>query len=441
MEFSILPHPLKNSLLLLSLASLLTVFSCRNNAESEYEENEYELTEQGIQEELEMMRDPRTGRVPTEKLLLAKYAIEQSKEFARANRLQLLNWIERGPNADVAGPFSNSRPNSDITAGRLRGLMIDSTDPTKRTVWVGSVSGGLWKTTNITAAPPTWTLVNDFLANMNIADICQDPRVGSQNIMYLCTGEAWYNSAAGQGIGVFKSTDGGNTWSYLSSTSAYTYCTRILCDYQGNVYLGTRDGLFRSTNGGTSWTNITPSTAASPAIGDLEISTTGGPARLHMVTGNIYSDQSYRYTDIPATATTNSGWNSPVTPFPSYNNLAQIGVCGNTLYAAPTNNSNQVTTIYKSVDGGANWAATATSPASSIFGSQGWIHLTVGINPANPNECIVGGLDNARTLDGGNTWSKISVWVGTTGQYAHADQCDIQWWDGGNKLLLGTDGG
>ena len=422
--------------------------SCQHVEKGEEEETEYDGPDQAMRQELEMMRDPRTGQVPWQKLLEAKLAAEASKESARQNRIEALAWEERGPTSDVVGPSNgNSRANNGIAAGRVRAMMVDSLDPTKKTVFIGSVAGGLWKTTDITASPANWVPVNDFLSNLAIAAICQDPRPGFQNIMYLCTGESYYNSDAAQGVGVFKSVDAGATWTYLSSTSSanYNFCTRILCDYQGNVYLSTRSGVFRSNDGGTNWTNITPSSVASSRICDMEISSTAAPARLHIVTG-ISSAQSYRYTDNPSTATNTTGWNSPTTAFPSYTNRAEIAVLGTTLYAIPANNSGQVTNVYKSIDGGDNWVACTGTPPNTVSGSaftntQGWYDLSVRINPANPDECIIGGVDAARTLDGGITWTRISAWVGTAGQYVHADQHDLQWWDGGNKLLFACDGG
>ena len=399
----------------------------------------YDRPGDAIAFEIERTKDPSTGKVPFAELWQAKLSTESSK-IASVGRINALSWSERGPNGDINGPNGNSRPNQDQTAGRIRAAIVDSLDPTRKTVWVGSVSGGLWKTTDITVAPATWTLVNDFLSNLAIASICQDPRPGFQTNMYFATGESFGNADAVAGIGVFKSTDGGNTWNYLTSTSGFPNGTKIVCDHQGNVYLGTRgQGLQRSTDGGATWTGITPA-GVGTSIADIEISTTGGPGRLH-VTSGIFSASGYAYTDSPETATSSSGWSNPTTPFTSFNQRVELGIKGSTLVALPSNGSYQVPTIWKTTDGGDNWVATTGQPTTGWATGQAWYGLSVAFNPNNDQEIIVGGLDNFRTIDGGTSWSKISIWAGTSGQYVHADQHNIQWWDGGNKLMFTCDGG
>ncbi|MFN8291778.1 MAG: hypothetical protein U0U70_16085 [Chitinophagaceae bacterium] len=424
---------------------LITSTGCQShkeNEETESEENdEYDGPDKAILFEIERTKSPVTGRVPALRLWEAIQQTEQAKNVLRnsQNSIAALSWTERGPNGDFYGPQGNSRPNADQTAGRIRAAMIDSTDPSHKTVWVGGVDGGLWKTTDITAAPSNWTLINDYLSNLAISAICQDPRPGFQNIMYFCTGESFSNADAVRGVGVFKSTDGGVSWSFLSSTSTYLNGTRILCDNLGNVYLGTRtSGLLRSTDGGTSWTNITPSGIGND-ICDLEISTTAAAGRLHVATG-IFSTSGYRYTDNPSTVTS-STWTSPATGFTTFSQRTELGISGNVLYACPANGSYQVPTIWKSTDGGTNWTATSGQPTSGWASGQGWYSLSCGINPADANQCIVGGLDTYKTTDGGNSWFKISTWVGTSGQYVHADQHNLQWWDGGTKLMFTCDGG
>lgn len=438
----------------ISLASLLVVFTIltlpmgcglknENKAISgsdEEEKSKYDGMDKAIEFEIEKTKDPATGKVPWQKWRIAMEQTADAQRMAQS-RIEALSWIERGPNGDFARQNGNSRPNDDQTSGRIRATMVDSLDPTHKTVFAGSVAGGLWKTTDITASPANWTPVNDFLSNLAVADICQDPRPGFQNNMYMCTGESYFNADAVRGIGVFKSTDGGNTWNFLPSTSTFLNGTRILCDHLGNIYVGTRGaGLQRSTDGGTTWTNITP-TGIGNDVCDLEISTTGGPARLHVATG-IFSTAGYRFTDNPATVTSGSGWTAATTAYTTFNQRTELGISGNTLYACPDNASHQVPTIWRSTDGGANWAAVPVQPGGGTWANgQGWYDLSCGVNPANPDECIVGGLECYKTTNGGASWVKVAVWVGTSGQYIHADQHDIQWWDGGTKLMFACDGG
>ena len=399
----------------------------------------YDRPGDAIAFEIERTKDPSTGKVPFAELWQAKLSTESSK-IASAGRINALSWTERGPDGDINGPSGNSRPNQDQTAGRIRAAIVDSLDPSRKTVWVGSVAGGLWKTSDITATPATWVLVNDFLSNLAIASICQDPRPGFQTTMYFATGESFGNADAVAGIGVFKSIDGGNTWNYLSNTSGFPNGTKIVCDHQGNVYLGTRgQGLQRSTDGGATWTNITPAGVGSN-ISDIEISTTGGPGRLHVASG-IFSTSGYAFTDAPATATSASGWSFPTTPFTTFNQRVELAIKGSNLIALPSNGSYQIPTVWKTTDGGDNWTATVGQPTSGWASGQAWYGLSAAFNPNNDQEIIVGGLDNFKTIDGGTTWSKISIWAGTAGQYVHADQHNIQWWDGGNKLMFTCDGG
>ena len=443
------------------LSSSLFFSSCFNTAPREKKSNSELIEEREGDEgkdaedgpdkiaDLELLKtqDPSTGFIPREKYLIALQKTIQSRNTAPLSVSSFGVWSERGPVSDLPGPSNgNTRGNNDFASGRVRAILVDAGDASGKTVFIGSVAGGLWKTTDITTRPATWTLVNDFLANLAITDICQDPT--NSNTMYFCTGEAFLNADAVSGNGVFKSTDHGVTWAPLASTSAYTTCTRIRCDAAGNVYLGTYTaGLLRSINGGTSWTAITPS-GSSARIADFEISSTG---RLHVTTGLGNSAIGlYRYTDVPSTVTSGLGWIAPTTafPYPSGNNCrVELGCSGNTLYALPSNTSANVTTIYKSTDGGDTWAATTTQPTPSgtnWASGQAWYALSCDIDPSNTNNVIVGGLDSYRSLDGGASWVKISIWVNNPVSplpYVHADIHAIKWYDNGNKLLFGCDGG
>src|SRR5262249_31057165 len=121
-------------------------------------------------------------------------------------------------------------------------------------MWVGSVSGGIWRTNNGGAS---WFPVNDFLANLAVSTMVINPT--NANIMYAGTGEAFTNSVTGDGFlgaGVFKSTDRGVTWTQLAETTStgWLYVSRLAISPNGNTILAANDsGIFRSTDAGVTW--------------------------------------------------------------------------------------------------------------------------------------------------------------------------------------------
>lgn len=400
-----------------------------------------------MQYEIDVTRDPRLGYVPKARLLEA-----EAYRSARVRMMNLsgvnaaaaastpLTWTERGPSADAVGASNgNTRAGNGVSAGRVRAIWQDISDATGHTVWVGGMDGGIWKTTDITANPANWTLVTDALANNAIAGICQDPT--DPNIMYMGTGEKTVNADAVRGAGIWQSKDHGLTWTVMANTSAFYNISKILCDAAGNLYVGcntfsNNSGLQRYAKATGTWTNITP-TGFDPRVADMEMSSTG---RLHVAFGYLGASAAtagYRYTDNPATVTA-SGWTAPVTSYdPVYINT-ELTVSGNVLYALPANTSYNVATIYRSVDGGANWSALPSTPAFQQ--GQAWYNLAAAVDPNNAVNLIVGGLDCYRTQTGGSSWVQASYWVGLTGPYVHADQ-QTMLWDKNNMVIVGNDGG
>ncbi|MFT3844976.1 MAG: T9SS type A sorting domain-containing protein [Lacibacter sp.] len=420
------------------------------NERNDNEEGEEDEKEDGIREaqemDFEMTKDVKLGYVPVSRLVKAFDDIYQTRKAGRYARISSLVWTERGPNTNILGPSNgNTRGpgNSAVVSGRMRAVHVDLSDATNKTVWAASVSGGLWKTTDITASPANWVVVNDFFGNLAISSICQNPV--STNIMYFATGERNGNIDAVRGGGVWKSTDNGANWSLLANTTSFWNVSKIVCDAAGNVYVGTNGnnkGLQRSTDGGATWVGITPATSASATnITDIKVSSTG---RMHVTMGNGASTGSGSfYTDVPSTVTS-ATWNSPVTPIPNLVNNCELAVAGDVVYALPEGTGSLTPQIYKSSDGGINWFATTTSPPSttaepSINTGQAWYDLALGVDPANPNVVVAGGLNIYRTVDGGATWTQISRWVGTTYTYVHADHHGVFW--NGSQVLVSSDGG
>ena len=405
--------------------------------------------EDGIAEaqkmEFELTKDISLGYVPKYRLV---EAYEEEMAMRRSGGYQnrataALTWTERGPNTDVIAPTNGntrgSGPASDaVTSGRMRVLLVDLSDP--NVVWVGGIAGGLWKNSNITStATANWTPITDFLGNLAISGICQNPL--NPDIMYIGTGEKTFNFGAVRGGGIWKSIDHGVTWNLLANTTSYFNVSQMTCDAAGNVYVATigSNGILRSNNGGTTWTNITP-TGLTTFVTEMKLSSTG---RLHISCGyNNELNPGYRYTDNPGTVTAGT-WTAPVTTYPTAWNV-ELAVVGNTLYALPSDASNRTPVIYKSTDGGANWAPTATSPPGtatepSINLGQGFYDLAIGADPNNPNNVFAGGLNFYKSTDGGATWTQFSRWVGTTFTYIHADHHNVSWI--GNRVYMATDGG
>jgi photosystem II stability/assembly factor-like uncharacterized protein len=435
------------------ILSLLSVLffqeSCNNDQSTSQEpESEEHENEDGIAEaqlmEFELTKDLRLGYVPAFRLVNAYNEILTARRAGRYENISALSWVERGPNNNTLGPSNgNTRGpgNNAVVSGRMRAIHVDLNDVTNKTVWAASVSGGLWKTTDITASPANWILVNDFLGNLAITSITQDPV--NRNILYFGTGERNNNVDAVRGGGVWKSIDAGVTWSLIPNTAGFWNISKIACDAAGNLYVGTNgnnQGLQRTTNGGTSWSNITPTNAGnSNRITDIKISSTG---RLHVTMSGTTEAGSY-FTDNPSTVASGT-WSVPITPITGLSLNCEIAVAGNVLYALPEVSGGFTPQIFKSTDGGTNWAPTPTSPPStgaepSINLGQGWYDLALGVDPNNPDICVAGGLNFYRTTDGGTTWTQITRWVGTTLNYVHADHHGVFW--NGTQVLLATDGG
>ncbi len=419
--------------------------------EKQGEEGEAE-EEDGIQQaqemEINMTKDLALGYVPKFRLIETHEELLRQRQANRGQGADAFTWIERGPNSDVNGPYGNGRVTTgQATAGRMRAIWVDLADNTNKTVWVGGIDGGIWKTTDITVKPSPWSLVTDVTANIAIASIAQSPV--NTDVMYFGTGEKTLNADAVRGGGIWKSTDHGATWNLLTSTTGFYNVSKVVCDPNdvNTVYVSTissvSTGVRRSTDGGATWTTITP-IGLNTSVTEMEMSSTG---RLHIVCGyyNGYFNSGtsgYRFTDNPATVTT-ATWTTPTTPFTSTAYNVDIAVAGSTLYALPSNSAYQTPLVWKSTDGGDNWATVTAIPTTTAVSSgQAWYNLAIGVDPTTPNNIMVGGLNSYRSTDGGTTWTLNSIWAtgqGSSTNYIHADHHVIVW--SADQVLDGGDGG
>jgi hypothetical protein len=350
--------------------------------------------------------------------------------------------------------------------GRTRAIVINPGTPT--TMFAAAVAGGVWRTTN---GGTSWTPLTDLIANIAVNSLAMDP--ANSNIIYAGTGEGYFNIDAVRGAGVFKTTDGGNTWASLSNTVGFHFVNSIVVSPHSStrVYAGTETGVMRSTDGGSTWTNVL-NTGANGGCFQLVIRTDQSTDYLLASFGTLAQATVYLNTDAAGTGTWNpvlSNTNQGLT------SLAIAPSSQSTMYALAASNQsgnfNQgLLAVYRSTDGGATWATRVDNTSSTVlntllltnpivalqveckqgtqdqFSNQGWYDNVIAVDPADPSMVWAGGIDLFRSDDGGATWGLASNWWAGGSSFAHADQHAIVFQPGYNgttnqTMFVGNDGG
>ena len=146
-----------------------------------------------------------------------------------------------------------------VMGGRIDDLAIDERNPS--TIYVGAASGGVWKTIN---AGTTWTPIFDRQGVASIGDIAITP--GHADLVWVGTGEPNNRQSSTFGDGVYKSLDGGRTWTHMGLRDTQ-HIGRVIIDPvdPDTVYVAAlgrlwgpnnERGVFKTTDGGRTWTNV-----------------------------------------------------------------------------------------------------------------------------------------------------------------------------------------
>jgi hypothetical protein len=233
--------------------------------------------------EWQRLHDPATGRIPPD---IHRKEVEFAARLPRRQPGVAIGGLNSG--VDKFAGWSYRGPWN--IGGRTRALAVDVADPSFQTLLAGGVSGGMWRSTDDGAS---WTLTTGSSQLHSVSCIVQDTRPGHENVWYYGTGEGMGSSTSRggddyRGDGVFKSTDGGVTWSLLPSTSTglpqefdkpFDFVWRLVMDttnlVEDEVYAATWGVIYRSTDGGTTWIPVLGDPDDPSRYTDLIITSTG----------------------------------------------------------------------------------------------------------------------------------------------------------------------
>jgi len=168
---------------------------------------------------------------------------------------------------DSAAPTYESLYNSSVTktnwthmgplnvGGRTRSLLIQGDSASSiHTLYAGGVTGGVFKSTD---GGESWKALNDLMPNINVNTLAQDPK--NNNVIYAGTGERY---GGFRGAGIFKTEDAGANWTSLDNSSDIWFVNKIVVSPNNSdvIYAATSGigsaGLKKSVDKGITWTNI-----------------------------------------------------------------------------------------------------------------------------------------------------------------------------------------
>ena len=371
------------------------------------------------------MKSPYTGKLLA-LTVLAMVAFPAPAAVAQADPadpMAIMRWREIGP---------------AVVGGRVSDLAVNEADP--RILYVGTATGGVWKTTN---HGTTWEAVFTGESTASIGAITLAP--SNPNIVWVGTGEPQNRQSSPWGDGVYKSTDGGRTWQHMGlRRTLHISRIRIHPRDPDIVYVAAVGGLwgpnpergvFKTTDGGETWEHVLALDDDTGAI-DL-IMDPGDPNTLLAA---MYQRRRTPWgfngggpgSGIYRTLNGGGSWERVDQGLPE-GDLGRIGLDvyrrdGSLIYALVE--GRRGTGLYRSKNRGDSWEFLSDNNPRPMYFSL------IRIDPNNPERIYTGGQNLMRSDDGGRTFTSEGA------RNVHLDHHAL-WIDpsNSNHLLMGSDGG
>ncbi len=327
--------------------------------------------------------------------------------------------------------------------GRVNAIAIHPTNPDIQLL--GFATGGVWKTTD---GGKNWKSVFDQQSSISIGDIAYAP--SNPNIVYVGTGDPNITGYPFIGTGLYKSIDGGESWTYSGLQETRIISKIVVHPTNPDiVYVGAMGlpfernddrGLYKSINGGSSWTK---SFFFSNQAGVIDIAMNPqNPKQIFIAGWDRIRNNKESITNGPNCRIVKSNdegtsWYNQTTGLPTGVNgrigLAISPVSGSTVYASYTDANEDLKGIYKTITGGASWSniVVNTSYTKQFLGGMGWYFGKIFVTAT---DVYVLGVDLWRSKDNGVTWDNLSE-----STEAHVDMHDLI--IRGNTTYLASDAG
>jgi PKD repeat protein len=342
---------------------------------------------------------------------------------SQKNTTSSANWTNIGP-IDLPVNAGTGQPNG---MGRVNAVGFHPSNP--QIIFAGAPQGGLWKSED---AGNTWTPLTDGQPTLGVSSIIVD--INNPDIILLGSGDR--DAGDADGMGVFKSTDGGNSWQLSNNGMGTRTVGRMIQDpNEANTILAATDGgIYKSTDLGDSWQLVKAGgfkdILFKPGNSNIVYTISGGNFYKSTDNGDSFSISS---SGLP------SGSRGAIAVSPDNPEYVYALLSSGSMFGS----------LNRSTDGGDTWNTMSTSP--NIFdyscdgggtSGQAWYDMDVAVDPNNAEYVFVGGVNTWISTNGGVDWQIKSHWYGGCGVPAvHADMHIYEINPLNNRLYDGNDGG